>query len=944
LASEGGVSIASSELALEGDALALVDPRLQALLGVAPKLDVRVSGGAHDGWSAEDILVVGSGIRADGGGRFDVASEKVDAELAFTLSNLESLGEVAPQLHLAGAIDGKVAIDGVRDALKLRTTLEPKALRIGASPQLAGSLELVADGSTEAASGSVAADLSVGGTPLRANGKLRYARDADLLGIDALTIVSSATTVDATGELLLAPQLAKGKVNVTSKDISTLASLVDLEARGRLAGRLELSHDGRAQAVRYTADASDLVVAGVADAAVVAATVAVEGELRDVTGRRDGRLDARATRVRWQDLDLAALDLDAERKSGTTSFRADASGHYRGELALQFSGRQTGDLERGSVTVDRVQGKLRSHVVASTAPLELQLRDREVAVRRLALAVDSGRIEGEWSGGGLRGVGSIRANELPLELAALVVEGSSLGGRLSGEVSRRTRGEDLVVRAHSADLLLSSSDTAALARPIALDLSARGGAWRSHVEARVVSAADASTLTVDANLPFGFIGGRTGAPLGGSIRGTLTPDLVDDLVLPDNERLDGKLDVDLALGGTLEAPLFDGRAGGQLRYTSGTTGMELTIDEIELRASGRTIEVVTLRGSDGRKGRLHGEGRVDLARGGAPTRYDLALSFKDTVIAKLDSVDLRGDGALALRGAGDELVLGGNFGASEATLRIPNSLPPDVVTLSVEHVNLDASRSAATVVEEPAATSPIKLDLAIDFPGRLRVEDPNLDSEWRGQLFVRGDTAKPDVQGELVAVRGRFDLAGIRFDTTEGKLTFEKETNVPLVDITMVADRHEIEATMRLQGPADRPSINLTSVPALPQDEILSRLMFGESAGTLTPGQSIQLAQAAARLSGRGPGLSSTLIARVRRLAGVDRIEIKDSGDTTQATTAVSVGKYIGDRVYVSYDQALHGEGSKARVEVEMTKHISAETEVGQSENASVGLRWRWNY
>jgi autotransporter translocation and assembly factor TamB len=52
----------------------------------------------------------------------------------------------------------------------------------------------------------------------------------------------------------------------------------------------------------------------------------------------------------------------------------------------------------------------------------------------------------------------------------------------------------------------------------------------------------------------------------------------------------------------------------------------------------------------------------------------------------------------------------------------------------------------------------------------------------------------------------------------------------------------------------------------------------------------------------------------------------------------------VGDRIYVSLDQAVDGEGSKARVEVELTKHISAETEVGQDQNALVGLKWRWNY
>ena len=224
------------------------------------------------------------------------------------------------------------------------------------------------------------------------------------------------------------------------------------------------------------------------------------------------------------------------------------------------------------------------------------------------------------------------------------------------------------------------------------------------------------------------------------------------------------------------------------------------------------------------------------------------------------------------------------------------------------------------------------------------MEDPNLDSEWRGELFVRGTTAVPDVQGKLTVLRGNFGLGGVQFRAREGSLSFDEASNVPTVDITAVANRNEIEATLHLYGRIDRAEIDLRSEPPLPQDEILSRLMFGTAATTLTAGQSVQLAQAVARLSGRGPGID--VLGRVRRFVGVDRIEIKDSTDAETGTTstAVSVGKYINDRVYVSLDQAVRGEGSKARVEVELTKHISAETEVGQNQNALVGLKWRWNY
>ena len=58
--------------------------------------------------------------------------------------------------------------------------------------------------------------------------------------------------------------------------------------------------------------------------------------------------------------------------------------------------------------------------------------------------------------------------------------------------------------------------------------------------------------------------------------------------------------------------------------------------------------------------------------------------------------------------------------------------------------------------------------------------------------------------------------------------------------------------TLRITGVADAPQFELTSVPPLPQDEILARLLFGESAGQLTALQAAQLGAALVTLTGVG--------------------------------------------------------------------------------------------
>jgi autotransporter translocation and assembly factor TamB len=65
-----------------------------------------------------------------------------------------------------------------------------------------------------------------------------------------------------------------------------------------------------------------------------------------------------------------------------------------------------------------------------------------------------------------------------------------------------------------------------------------------------------------------------------------------------------------------------------------------------------------------------------------------------------------------------------------------------------------------------------------------------------------------------------------------------------------------VTAVIVIGGRAQNPQITFTSTPALPQDEVLARLLFGSSVTSLSPTQAIQLAAALNSLRGSGGGLN----------------------------------------------------------------------------------------
>jgi translocation and assembly module TamB len=304
-------------------------------------------------------------------------------------------------------------------------------------------------------------------------------------------------------------------------------------------------------------------------------------------------------------------------------------------------------------------------------------------------------------------------------------------------------------------------------------------------------------------------------------------------------------------------------------------------------------------------------------------------------------------GDLTLDGTPDRWRLAGKTQIDRADLQVPDKLPGRVVDLNVVFVDGGQPRPDSLA---PGAKAPeekpveIDLDVSVDAPGRVFVRGRGLDSEWRGQLKISGTASDPQVTGTLSVVRGNLDLLSKTFALTKGTLSFYG-TNVDNPDIDFLAEANSanLTAQVHMTGTVQQPTIELTSSPPYPQDEILSRVLFGKGSGQLTPLEAVQLAQAAAALTGAstGPGITDFL----RSATGLDVLRLEqgnDSGTTSGAT--LKVGKYVADNVFVSVNQGLTSEDSNVGVEVELTPNISVETSVGNALGPKVGVNYKIDY
>ena len=245
--------------------------------------------------------------------------------------------------------------------------------------------------------------------------------------------------------------------------------------------------------------------------------------------------------------------------------------------------------------------------------------------------------------------------------------------------------------------------------------------------------------------------------------------------------------------------------------------------------------------------------------------------------------------------------------------------------------------------DEPAPRMPWALDLRTNARGQLAVRGLGLDSEWRARLAIGGTVDDPAITGRADLMRGSYQFAGRRFDLDRGIIRFTGTRPVdPALDITAAANLQGINASIHVSGTGTQPQIDFTSVPALPEDELLSRLLFGTSIANLSAPEALQLAAAVQGLRNGGKGGLDPINA-VRRVAGLDRLRIEAADVTTGQKTSIAAGKYIGRKTYV--ELVTDGQGySATRVEFQVTRWLSLLSTISTIGRQSASVRVSKDY
>lgn len=894
---------------------------------------IRLSGSAglqaDEAWRLDKVAMASPGFTFEMSGSGRQRTGQIDMTLA-----LPRLGLLQEDVGGAASARGKVLLTPTGGDLQFSVDLTDLSRGGISSKKLALLLDTTLDG--QAVRGRLKADGDLANQPVRLDGQFERNADGGIL-VPALQGGWASASVDV-ANLTVTPKGATGRGRLKMTRLEDLAPLLGAPLAGALdldiatepdpAGKVKIALRGDKLRSGTTGVGSLQLDATVTDpmgAAAADATIKAEG----LSGVADiGRANATVKG------DLKAFDVTLAVAGPITN----------ASLAAKIEPTP----EEIRVGLQRFDGRYKGIPLALNAPARLKVAGQRVAVEPTAFRLGGGRLA-------VNGVVDPAASDLTLDIAGLplaLVDAFAPGTGLEGTLQAKARvtgalANPRVQASYAANGLRIKRPETALLPAIGVQGTADMADRQASVDARVTAGGTTSLgIKAKAALAQGtanvqISGTADLAPfspaLGLAVRnvtGTVRPDLTLNIA---GNGVTGSGTIALANAG-LSLP----DAG--LRLSSGAALMSLQGDTLRLqRLSFQTAG----NGSISATGTV----RLDPAQG---FPVDLAVTSQKALV--VSRPDLLATASANMKIAGSSLNgfdVSGPITIDRAEISIAAAQAAAFPTVAVREVNGTTSLGSTPPPppppvpvgpKPPPANNGVRLNLTVQAPQAVFVRGRGLNAEVGGQFTVTGDPSAPAVLGNLTLRRGDFNLVGHRLNFTRGNVSLVSATTIdPLLDFVATTNVQGTTIEVNITGSARAPKIELTSSPALPQDEAMALLLFGKPASGLSPFELLSAAQALAELTGQQP-VGGGFLGRIRGGLGLDQLSINSGGGSSGTSTSVEGGRYVAPGVYVGARQGASADSSRGVVEIEVLPHTKIQGDIGADSTGKVGVKMEWDY
>jgi translocation and assembly module TamB len=707
-------------------------------------------------------------------------------------------------------------------------------------------------------------------------------------------------------------------------------------------GTIALSSQGKYQRALIDAVATNARLSGVQTLAIGRGIINADIILYDSP---QIIADVQVEDASMNDVSIAAARAKIDYRGGTGTAQILAEGRSTVPFRIAANADLTPQLWRIAA-----KGRANSIDFASVSPVRVIPKRSEYEILPATINVADGTVKLAGSYGNGLELQS-RLDKVDLAVLNPIMPGLGLGGRATGSLDWSQSSFAAFPRADARLEItrFTRTNLGSVSQPVDISMVGRllpdGGNARAIIRRRGVAV---GRLHVNLTpLPPGsasWTGRLLAAPLSGGIRYNGPADTLFSLAALADQSLTGNIGVAADFSGRVQTPQLTGVVrANDLVYENDIYGTRLTQLRVRGVFTNDQLEVTELTAKAG-QGTISGKGFVNLSSAkGFPVQLNLDLN--NARIARSELISTAATGAISVTNTPDgDALISGTLSLPETRFKIIRQGAAKVSTLTGVRRKAPSGRSRVSGNADAISSLPSnwRLDIKLVANDELYVSGMGLESEWGADLRITGTSDAPKIAGDMKLIRGTLGFAGRSFELESGRLSFNggAATN-PSLRVTAASEVDGTTVRVNIRGTGENPDITFSSTPALPQDEIMARILFGNSVGELTAIQAVQLAASLNSLRGGAGGLNPLGV--LQSATGLDRLRILGADDKTGRGTAVAFGQYITNDVYVEIVTDARGY-TASQIEISLTPALSVLSQINSFGTSNVNVRYRKDY
>lgn len=630
---------------------------------------------------------------------------------------------------------------------------------------------------------------------------------------------------------------------------------------------------------------------------------------------RESRIDARLSGLHYgqRTLNAATLTLRGPPSAYVVHFTADAPNL---DASLSAHGAYAAGVFEGQITALALSGDKDSAVhLTLDRPAGVLAALDHVRLEWLCLVGSPGSMcaDGEWRPA--QWSTTIMTNELPL---ATLTAGSTPKVQYLGTISALTRLEGGAARPIQGTLRAELHDA-----EIAHRLASKKIEHTRIGSGTVNVSLGPSLITAQADLGDGQVGTMHGAfsvqrttpewqkmPLSGEVSAQSAEMGLISLYVPDIDRAAGHFNADLQVSGTLGEP----HLAGLIKVSDGE------IDVYQINVSLRAMNLQAQLGDSGvdfkgsanlGSGSVSADGHIEW-RGLLPYGK-FHLQGQNLRVADIPEAVIDASPNL------DFVIAGRNIEVTGTVLVPYAKIQPKDITNAVRAS--DDERIVGTEPENPNERFQVKSTITLTLGDKVSIDSLGLSARLGGSVTIRNGYGPITTgMGTLNTIDGKYAAYARLLDIETGELKFSGgPIDNPALNIRAKKEFPDVTAYVRIQGTLLQPQMSFSSVPPLPQSQIVSLILAGGSLeSTQNRGGNIAVGQGVAMLAQQ---YGSAL--------GIQNASLESDINNE---TSVVFGRYLNPRLYVSYGISLTEQLNTFKLRYTLGDHWTIKAELGQAQ------------